>query len=101
MTPMRKTSYWYHEPDEAIPVMVKLKQFVMPFVELIQYNNTKNNFPSSFKGCAFMNPHLLSDHDHQIILDKIEARENLNHDKYVEDENCYNVDGDDYDDDNN
>ena len=30
MTPMRKTSYWYHEPDEAIPVMVKLKQVVMP-----------------------------------------------------------------------
>ena len=25
MTPMRKTSYWYHEPDEAIPVAVKLK----------------------------------------------------------------------------
>ena len=39
-----------------------------------------------------MNPHLLSEHDHQIILDKIEARENLNHDKYVEDENYYNVD---------
>ena len=29
MTPMRKTSYWYHDPDEAIPIMVKLKQFVM------------------------------------------------------------------------
>ena len=26
MTPMRKTSYWYHEPDEAIPVMVKLNK---------------------------------------------------------------------------
>ena len=30
MTPMRKTSYWYHNPDEAIPVMVKLKQVVIP-----------------------------------------------------------------------
>ena len=30
MTPMRKTSYWYREPDEAIPVMVKLKQVVIP-----------------------------------------------------------------------
>ena len=30
-----------------------------------------------------MNSHLLSEHDHQIILDKIEARENLNHDEYV------------------
>ena len=26
MTPMRKTSYWYHEPDEAIPGMVKFKK---------------------------------------------------------------------------
>ena len=48
-----------------------------------------------------MNPNLLSEHDHQIILDKIEVRENLNHDEYVEDENYYNVDSDDfYDDDN-
>ena len=23
MTPTRKTSYWYHDPDGAIPVMVK------------------------------------------------------------------------------
>ena len=29
---------------------------------------------------------------HKIILDQIEARENLNHDEYVEDENYYNVD---------
>ena len=48
-----------------------------------------------------MNPHLLSEHDHQIILDKIVTRENLNHDEYVEDENYYNVDSDDsYGDDN-
>ena len=48
-----------------------------------------------------MNPHLWSEHDHQIILDKIEARENLNHDEYVEDENYYNVDIDYSDDDDN
>ena len=66
---MRKNSYRYHNPDEAIPVMVKLKQVVMPFIELIQCNNTKNKLPSIFKGYAFMNPHLLSEHDHQIILD--------------------------------
>ena len=48
-----------------------------------------------------MNPHLLSEHDHQIILDKIEARENLNHDKHVEDGYYYNVDSDDSDDDDN
>ena len=50
---------------------------------------------------ADMNPHLLSEHDHQIILDKIKARENLNHDDYVEDENYHNVDSDDFNDDDN
>ena len=77
--------------------MVNLKQVVMPYIELIQEKNTTNNLPSSFKGYADMNPHLLSEHDHQIILDKIEARDNLNHDEYVGDENYYNVDSDDYD----
>ena len=36
MTPMRETSYWHHEPDKSIPVMVKLKQVVMPYIGLIQ-----------------------------------------------------------------
>ena len=66
--------------------MVKLKQVLMPLIELIQYNNKTNKFPSRFKGYAFMNPHLLSEHDYQIILDKIESIENLNYDEYVEDE---------------
>ena len=35
MTPMIKTTYWYHDPDEAINVIVKLKQVVMPFISLI------------------------------------------------------------------
>ena len=48
-----------------------------------------------------MNTHLISEQDHQIILDKIEARENINHDEYVEDENYYNVESDDSDDDDN
>ena len=43
---------------------------------------------------ADMNPHLSSEHDHQIILDKIEGIENLNHEGYVEDENYYTVDSD-------
>ena len=63
--------------------MLKLKQVLMPLIELIQYNNTTNNLPSRFKGYAFMNPHLSSEHNHQIILDQIKARENLNHDEYV------------------
>ena len=36
MTPARKTYYWYHEPDEAISIMAKLKQVVMPYIEFIQ-----------------------------------------------------------------
>ena len=70
----------------------------MPYADLIQDNNTTNNSPSFFKGQADINPNLLSEHDHQIILDKIKARENLNHDEYVEDENYFNIDSDDYDD---
>ena len=48
-----------------------------------------------------MNPRLLSVHDHQVILEKIEARENLNHNGYVEEEDYYNVDSDEYDIDDN
>ena len=32
ITPMIKTSHWYHEPNEAIPIMVKLKQVVVPLI---------------------------------------------------------------------
>ena len=39
MNPMRKNYYWYHEPDESIPGKVKLKQFFMPFIQIIQYKN--------------------------------------------------------------
>ena len=31
-------------------------------------------------------PFLLSEHDHQVIMEEIEARENINHDEYVEEE---------------
>ena len=78
-----------------------LKQAVTTFIELIKENNTTNNLPSRFKGYADMNPYLLSEHNHQIILDKIETTENLNHIEYVEDESYYNVNSDDSDDDDN
>ena len=32
MTPMKKTSHWCHKKNEAIPVMVELKQVVMPII---------------------------------------------------------------------
>ena len=71
---MRKTSYRYHEPYEATPVMVKLKQVVMQYIELIQEKNTTNKLPSHFQGSSDKKPHLLSELDHHIILDKIEAK---------------------------
>ena len=98
---MIKHSHWYHEIDESIPVMEILKQVVMPYIDLIQDKNTTNKLPSRFKGYADMNPYLSYGHNYQIILDNIEAKENLNHDEYVEYENYYNVDSDDSDDDDN
>ena len=86
MTPVKKTSHWYHKPNEEILAMVKLKQVVMHFIEFIQENNTTNNLPLRYKGYADMNPCLLSVHDHQVVLETIEARKNINHDKDVEEE---------------
>ena len=97
MTPMKKTSHWYHKTNKAIPVMVKLKQVVMPLIKLIQENNTTNKLPLCYKGYAEMNPCLLSVRNNQVILKKIEARESLNHDEYVEEEDYYNVDSDEFD----
>ena len=53
--------------------MVKLKQVVMPLIELFQDNNPTNKLPLRYKGYADMNPCLFSVHDHQVILEKIEA----------------------------
>ena len=81
--------------------MLKFKKVFMPIIELIQHNNTTNKLPLCYKGYADMNPFLLSLHDHQVILEKIEARENLNHDESVEEEDYYNVDSDESDIDDN
>ena len=97
MTPMKKPSHWYHQPKEAIPAMVNLKQVVMPLIELIQDKNTTKKLPLHYKGYADMTPCFLSVHDHQVLLEKIEARENRNHDEYVEEEDYYDVDSDESD----
>ena len=68
MIPMIKTSHWYHEPNESIPVTVKLKQVVMPLIEFIQDNNTTDKLPIHYNGYADMNPRLLSVHNYQVIL---------------------------------
>ena len=77
--------------------MTKLKQFLMTVVEFIQDNNTTNKLPLRYKGYADMNPCLLSVHDHQVILEEIEARKHINHYEYVEEEDYYNVDSDESD----
>ena len=40
----------------------------MPIIKLIQYNNTTNKLPLRYKGYSYMNPCLLSVHNHQEIL---------------------------------
>ena len=77
MTPMIKYSHWYHYPREEIPFMVKLKQVVIPLIELIQDNNTLNNLLLHYKGYADMNPCLLSVHDRQVILGKLKQEKIL------------------------
>ena len=57
--------------------MLKLKQVVMPLIELIQDNNTTNKLPLRYKGYADMNPRLLSVHDHQVILKKLKQEKIL------------------------
>ena len=49
MTPMKKTSHWYHETYKEIPVIVKLKQVVIALIELLQDNNTINKLPLRYK----------------------------------------------------
>ena len=48
-TLISKYTHWYHNPDEEIPVMVKLKQVVMPYIDFLTYKNITNKFPSRFK----------------------------------------------------
>ena len=49
----------------------------MHCIELIQDKNTTNNLPSRFEGYSDPNPHLLFEHDHQIILDKLKQQKTL------------------------
>ena len=55
---------------------MKLKQVVMPLIELIQENNTINKLPLRYKGYADIKPCLLSVHNHQVILEKLK-QENI------------------------
>ena len=69
-----------------------------------QSSTSSNNSPHDNK-CLDSNqinsksndPCLLSEHNHQVILENIEARENLNHDEYVKEKDYYNIDSDESD----
>ena len=56
---------------------MKLKQAVMPLIELIHDNNTTNKLPLRYRGYADTNPCLLSVHDHQVILEKLKQEKIL------------------------
>jgi hypothetical protein len=90
-TPLSKKSHWYHEPDEDLFVMVKVKQVVMADINMKSVNAT-NVLPHKWNGYIDKNPHYLCADDQAIILDKISGRENYNYTETVEDENYNPVD---------
>ena len=75
--------------DSKLESTIHLPQTVIQL--FFQYAVSSNKHTKSNEPC------LLSEHDHQVILEKIEARENINHDEYVEEEDYYNVDSDESD----
>ena len=77
-----------------------------PQLSSVFHQSSRSSHISPYENeCLYINhiksksndPCLLLDHDHQVTLEKIEARENLNHDEYVEEEDYYNVNGDESD----
>ena len=86
----------------VISISLPLNHLVInpPHLSLVchQSSRSSHNCPCDNK-CIDINhinsksndPCLLSEHNHQVILEKIEARENLNHDEYVEEEDYCNL----------
>jgi hypothetical protein len=96
-TPMSKGTHWYHEPDDDLFVMVKIKQVVMTDINMHAVTAT-NSLPRKWAGYVDKNPHCLDDDDQAIILDKISGRENYNYTETVQDENYNMVDSESDDD---
>jgi hypothetical protein len=92
-TPMSKGTNWYHEPDDDLFVMVKVKQVVMTDIDMKSVN-ALNTLPRKWVGYIDKNPHCLGPDDQAVILDKISARENYNYTETVEDENYNRMDSD-------
>ena len=92
----------------VISVSIPLNNSVInpPLLSSVCHQSSRSSHSSPHKNeCLDSNqinsksndPCLLSEHYHQVILENIEARENLNHGEYVEEEDYYNVDSDKYD----
>ena len=84
--------------------MVKLKQVIRPYIELIQEKNTTIQEKNRHHVLNYTLISTFTYYLNTIIKSywiKLRQREFFNHDKYVEDENYYNVDGDYSDDDDN
>jgi hypothetical protein len=88
-TTTSKGSLWYYEPPNDILVMVRLKQVLMPNLEMRNHHDPSVKLSRNLQHFADMNPHILYEQDHLHIMDKIEGRANLNHEEYVEDEDDY------------
>ena len=103
----------YHSKsiDMSLPVIsvsIPLNNAVInpPQLSLVCHQSSRSSHSSLHENKCLDSNHiksnsndhcLLSEHDHKVILEKIEARENLNHDEYVEEEDYYNVDSDESD----
>eukprot|EP00978_Attheya_sp_CCMP212_P009286 scaffold21956_cov70-Attheya_sp.AAC.2 len=61
-TPMSKCTHWYHEPDEDLFVMVKVKQVVMTNIDMKAVNAT-NTLLRKWAGYMDKNPHCLGPDD--------------------------------------
>eukprot|EP00978_Attheya_sp_CCMP212_P040615 scaffold223812_cov45-Attheya_sp.AAC.1 len=94
---MSKGTHWYHEPDDDVFVMVKIKQVVMTDINMNAVTAT-NTLPRKWAGYIDKNPHCLDDDDQAIIWDKISGRENYNYTETVQDENYNTVDSESDDD---
>ena len=78
MNPLGTNSFWYHDPPEALPLMVKLKQVIHAN---LTFNGitAPNTLPHQLCGYKYMSPHFLIKSHQDINLNEITHREILDH----------------------
>jgi hypothetical protein len=94
---MGHSSFWYHDPPEILPVMVKMKQVIHANLTFKGITAT-NRLPLRFGGYKDMSPRLLIESNHDLMLQEISRREIL---EYTEDtygiDTTFEYDSDDID----